>query len=341
MRRFGLSVLMFATLSAGWGAGAAQAAGKKAAKASSAKETAAPPASADEVNKLKGDFRWGMSPDEVVSEIAQRIEESYADRIKATINDPTRQDRVRKEMRAEIEKAKKENFVKFDGQKTGYDVSIIDQEIGHGTGESMFVTKEATATRYFFFANDRLYKMFIAFDKEMLQGKSFQEFGQLMQAKFGKAKEVTVDQKLKAGVKKKVDHYVWHTKAGDSLRLVDRSEFYDVYCLVLADAATASRLADARKGRQGGGKRSDSLVEAVTSGQPSDRDPNDNVIDRLTGKTVHKPGDEPVQNIVVPSPSAAKAPTPAEVNKKDGDEGKKRPASKKNGRSDETQGLEL
>ena len=133
-----------------------------------------------------------------------------------TANDPTRHDRLRKEMMAEVEKVKTK-LVKFDGQKTGYDVSIVDQEFLHNAGESMLVAKEETATRYFFFKDDRLYKMFIAFDKEILQGKSFREFGQLMQARFGKAKEVTVEEKTKAGVKVKLDHFVWSpTRAATS-----------------------------------------------------------------------------------------------------------------------------
>ena len=85
-------------------------------------------------------------------------------------------------------------LVKFDDQKTGYDVSIVDQEFLRNAGESMLVAKEETATRYFFFRNDGLYKMFLAFDKDILQGKSFRDFGKLMQKRFGKAREVTVQE---------------------------------------------------------------------------------------------------------------------------------------------------
>ena len=174
-------------------------------------------------------------------------------------------------MTAEVEKVKTK-VVKFDGQKSGYDVSIIDQEFLHNAGESMVVMKEDTSDRYFFFKDDRLYKMFIAFDKEILQGKSFREFGQLMQAKFGKAKEVTTSEKTKAGVKVKLDHFVWPNKGGDILRLVDRSEFYDVYCLVIYDAKVDKEQEAARQARRGGPAR-DNLVEAVTTQPANDRDP--------------------------------------------------------------------
>ena len=161
--------------------------------------------------------------------------------------------------------------------------------------------------------------MFIAFDKEILQGKSFREFGQLMQAKFGKAKEVTASEKTKAGVKVKLDHFVWPNKGGDILRLVDRSEFYDVYCLVIYDAKVDKEQEAARQARKTGPER-DNLVEAVTTQPSNDRDPHDNVVDSITGKATPKPGEQRGEAIVVPSPNSpppVKAPTPAEVNRRE------------------------
>jgi hypothetical protein len=293
---------------------AAAAPAKKAAKGKAAQT--APAASADELNKLKGDFKWGMSPEDIATKVQDRIRASYDEKLQKTANDPTRQDRVRKEMMAELDKVKSK-VIKFDGQKTGYDVSIVDQEFLHNTSESMLVAKEATSSRYFFFANEKLYKMFIAFDKEMLQGKSFREFGQLMQAKYGKAREVNVEEKSKAGVKVKLDHYVWSSKSGDMLRLVDRSEFYDVYCLVIYDGAVAKQQDETRKSRATGDKK-DSLVEAVTTGGKDDRDGNDNIIDQITGKQTLKPGEHRAKEIVVPSPTGGvRAPTPDEVNRKE------------------------
>jgi len=51
------------------------------------------------------------------------------------------------------------------------------------------------------------------------------------------------------------------------------------------------------------------MIDNVITGKESDRDENDNVIDRITGKEVFKPGDRRAaqQNIVVPSPGAPPA----------------------------------
>jgi hypothetical protein len=323
----------------GLGGDAAVAADKPAAKGVSKAAKVAPAASEKELEKLKGDYKWGMTPDEITAKVQDHVRASYEERLKKTLNDPTKQDRVRKEMAAEVERVKTK-LVKFDGQKTGYDVSIIDQEFLHGTNESMLATKEELNTRYFFFANDRLYKMFLAFDKEMLQGKSFREFGQLMQARFGKAREVNVEERTKAGVKVKLDYFIWGSKSGDMLRLVDRSEFYDVFCLVIYDGKVAEKQDEVRKARAKN-VRKDSLVEAVTTQPSNDRDPNDNVLDKITGKETLKPGERRAADIVVPSQTPmpkVHAPTPAEINRHGGGGASEEKAEKHSGKAKKESG---
>jgi hypothetical protein len=275
-----------------------------------------PTASASELDKLKGEFKWGMSSQEVVAKVQDKVRTTYQERLDKSANDPTRNDRLRKQMMADVDSVKSK-LVKFDDQKTGYDVSIVDQEFLRNAGESMLVAKEENATRYFFFRNDGLYKMFLAFDKEILQGKSFRDFGKQMQKRFGKAREVTVQEKTKSGVRVKLDHFIWTAKDGDTLRLVDRSEFYDVYCLVMYDSAVAKQQDELRQARVAGPKP-DSLIEAVTAPAANERDPNDNIIDRITGKATPKPGEQPVDDVKVPpvtppmQPTTSPTPTPTQ-----------------------------
>jgi hypothetical protein len=283
-------------------------------------DDSAPKASSAEVNKLKavrlgdpkaGTFKWGMKPEDVEKLVDVQVEKKYQARIDQARQDPGKQTRIREEMMREIANVKK-SFTKFEGNKTGWDVSIIGPEFEQNTGEAVLVTKEDIWTRYFFFFEDGLYKMFLAFNKDALDGKSFDDFGQSMEDKYGRAKQVYRDDKIKGGVRHTLDHYEWSAGA-DRLRLVDRSEFYGVYCLVLFDNEVQHRLTERRKVVNPGGPRTDSLVEAVTAKDDNARDANDNIVDRLTGRDVKKPGDdEQHADIVVPSPT--KAPTPAEVN---------------------------
>jgi hypothetical protein len=287
-------------------------------------ESAAPKASAAEVNKLKavrlgdpkaGTFRWGMKPEEVEKLVDVQIEKKYQARVDQAKQDPGKQTRIREEMMREISNVKK-SYTKFEGNKSGWDVSIIGPEFEQNTGEAVLVTKEDIWTRYFFFFEDGLYKMFLAFNKDALEGKSFADFGASMEDKYGHAKEVFRDDKVKGGIKHTLDHYEW-SAAGDRLRLVDRSEFYGVFCLVLFDHDVQHRLTERRKVVNPGGAHSDSLVDAVTAKDENTRDANDNIVDRLTGRDVKKPGEEEKHaDIVVPSP--VKGPSAAEVNGRSG-----------------------
>jgi hypothetical protein len=301
MRRLGLSFLtvLFVVASAQM----AVAKGEKKAKKGKAVKGAAPIAMAAAIGEFKGEFKWGMTPAQVMEKIFAKIEANYKDRREDAMKDPMRTDMLRNEIQADQDRIKK-SIVKFDGAKSGWDVSIIDKEFLQNNGESMLVNKEPKQTRYFFFMNDSLYKMFVAFEKEVLEGKNFEEFGKLMQGKYGKALPVHVDKQIAPGMKEKVlDSYLWRSAQGDGLRLVDRSAFYDVYCLVIYDNATAEKQEAALKAKIAAEPKG-SFVDSVVSQKPTDRDENDNVIDRITGKEVLKPGDRRGgQNIVVPSPT--------------------------------------
>jgi hypothetical protein len=319
----------------------------------------APTASAAEVDKLKavrlgdpkaGTFKWGMKPEEVMAQVKTSLEAKYEARIAQAKADPGKQQRIRDELTRETNAVKK-SFTKFEGGKSGWDVSIVGPEFQQGTAEAVLVTKEDVWTRYFFFFEDGLYKMFLAFNKDAIAGKSFTDFGKMMEAKYGHAKEVFRDDKVRGGVKRSLDHYEWSAAGGDRLKLIDRSEFYGVYCLVLVDGGTNDRVVDRRKAVNPGNVEKDALVESVTQKESGGGggDINDDIIDRVTGHQVKKPGEDDGKhgNIVVPSPSGGGAKTAsAKENKKaaasapekDSGGDKKKSGGKKN---DATDGLEL
>ena len=172
----------------------------------------APTASAAEINKIKavrlgdpkaGTFKWGMKPEEVMAQVKTAVEAKYEPRIDKARQDPGLQQRIRDEMTRELAAVKK-SFTKFEGQKTGWDVSIVGPEFQQNTSEAVLVTKEDIWTRYFFFFEDGLYKMFLGFNKDAIGGKSFQEFGKGMEAKYGNGREVYRDDKTRVVDRRKV-----------------------------------------------------------------------------------------------------------------------------------------
>ena len=154
--------------------------------------------------------------------------------------------------------------------------------------------------------------MFLAFNKEMIGDKSFRDFGKEMASKYGNPREVYRDEKMRGSVKRVLDHFEWSPSGGDALKLVDRSEFYGVYCLVISEASSTDRIAAKRKMTNPDTVEKDSLVEAVVSSKNNLPDSNDDIIDRVTGHEVKKPGQETKHgDIIVPMPAA---PTPADIN---------------------------
>jgi hypothetical protein len=306
----------------------------------------APSASSAEVNKLKavrlgdpkaGTFKWGMKPEEVMAQAKSAVEAKYEPRIEKARQDPGLQQRIRDELQKELAAVKK-SYTKFEGQKSGWDVSIIGPEFQQNTSEAVLVTKEDVWTRYFFFFEDGLYKMFLAFNKDAIGGKSFQEFGKSMEAKYGNAREVYRDDKTKGGVVHKLDHYEWSAGGGDRLKLIDRSEFYGVYCLVLYDGSVQDRVTDRRKVVNPGEVRKDELVEGVTGKNVTAKgsDIDDDIIDRVVGKETKKPGTEPKgKEVVVDASNLPKAASASSSSSGGGGEKKKEMSNKSSSSSSE------
>src|SRR4051812_45675808 len=94
---------------------------KKGHAAAAPKATAA---SARAMSELAGKFKWGTTHEEVIKIIADNIHEKYVEQIKKEV-DVYRQDLLRKQEKEEVDKVR-QSLVKFDGQKSGWDTSLID-----------------------------------------------------------------------------------------------------------------------------------------------------------------------------------------------------------------------
>jgi hypothetical protein len=141
------------------------------------------------VDKMAG-FKFGMTKDEILAVLQKQINERFEEKIKAT-TDVAQQDRFRKEKKAELARTSS-TYVKFDGKAGGWDVSIIEGEFAHKTGEAMMERWENDGgknnRRFFFFYNDRLWKMFISLDVSMIpeEKRNFETFKAVMEGQYGK-----------------------------------------------------------------------------------------------------------------------------------------------------------
>jgi len=253
-------------------AGSPAMAGKKK-KAAPAKK-APPKPSAEQVkalDSLAGIYKFGMTKDEVLAVLDKQLTERYEEKIEQS-NDVYTQDRLRRE-HVKLLKRVKDSYVEFKGKKTGFDVSIIDDQFRHNTGESMMIlweTEEGKDQRRFFFFHDgRLYKMFIALSSDAVTGdKNFAYFAALMEKRFGAG---TLGFRTD---REGVEHPAfveWNTGKHD-VKAVDKLEFYGAFCLSIADLKLEREVAKVRADNPLPEKKTSAVIEAITQGD-SDEDP--------------------------------------------------------------------
>jgi hypothetical protein len=282
----------------------AQAAPKKKAKA--AQEA---PQSA-EIAKAMGTLKWGMSRDQVLEHFTNGIRDKYKP-LMAKASGALEEDKLRARMRDELGKVKS-SVVEFNGKKTGADVSFLKGEFTHNNAESMFKIKDEGSENYYFFIQNKLWKWFKAFDASAFQGKTFDQFAEAIQARYGKS-QVREGEATHGGGKQK---WVEWQDNETRLRAVDNNQFYGFYCLVFEDKATLRKLPQLRTAKAEEQKSGNSLVDSVTSGEDQPTDNNPDVVDRITGK-VRKREDAPAAQDPGkkgPQPSKpAAAPPPAGV----------------------------
>ena len=105
---------------------------------------------------LKG-LMFGSSKEQLVSFLKLRAANRYDGLIRDTL-DVRDRDRFARE-KAEAVGAVGNDWVAFEGAKTGWDSSIIRDEFAHNTGEEMLHLKEGDTNLYFFFTKGSFYKL--------------------------------------------------------------------------------------------------------------------------------------------------------------------------------------
>jgi len=244
--------------------------------------SASPRANEGAVKELMGEYDWGMTPDQVLGVIEKKIASTYEEQIKKT-PDVFEQTRLRKQIKAEVADVKK-TLIPFNGQKTGWDVSIVEGEFGHKNDESMLVWQERDQKgaignqRFFFFVDGKLWKMFIAFNMDAYADKSFDVFRKAMESRYGRSAEQT---RINAEGKEVFASIYWRG-GGYYLRAIDLLQFYANFCLAISDDTVEKWIATRRQERFPKAAPKPYVKGPGGSSDPSN-DPNSNVVEEITG----------------------------------------------------------
>jgi hypothetical protein len=225
---------------------------------------AGPPVNAEHkkaLAELYGGFKFGMTKDEVISVFSKQLDERYDEKIKAT-TDITAQDRLRRDKKNEISRLQ-QSFIAFDSAKPSpWDVSIVDQEFAHNTGEAMLERWEnqggKNQRRFFFFFDGKLWKMFVSLDVSILpeDKKNFATFQAVMEGKYGPGE-------VESG------RISWHTDDLDA-RAIDKLKSYDALALVIEDPRVRRQVDSVREAKAPPRRETSSVIKAVVDADGKD-----------------------------------------------------------------------
>jgi hypothetical protein len=253
------------------------------------------------IGELAGKYKWGMNSQEVIALITADIKRNYGEKLKK-VTAPLEQDQMRDEMNAEINKLSG-SVIKFEGQRTSWDISIIDKDFAHKSNESMLVLWETDQRRFFFFENDRLWKQFIALNADRFEGKSFEEFAEMIAQRYGPPQKFMATDSKGREV---LDHIEWPASGDYFLKAIDQIAMYGSYCLVLAQKSVMDTI-EKRRQENNPARQTRSGADQVFKENPggSKGDGNADVIDQITGKQSGKPSVENYDD----TPTAVATPT--------------------------------
>jgi hypothetical protein len=148
---------------------------------------AAPAADAGKaIQQELGEVRWGMSKADVLKVLKAQIRAEFEQRIKVE-RDIMRQDALYQEAQDRARRLSGD-YVAFDGQKTGWDVSPIRGEFTHGNRETMLVVAQRTTRDMYFFIQGRLWKWYREYSPQALQVNDAGEALAVLQSRFGAGK---------------------------------------------------------------------------------------------------------------------------------------------------------
>lgn len=236
--------------------------------------------------ELKGEFKFGMSKDDVLGILSKQLKSKYKEQIQNT-SDIYTQDALRRKQNSELKTVRK-SYVEFQGKKTGWDVSIIDDQFGHSSDESMLVYWEHNADgndqrRFFFFYMGNLYKMYVILNSKILppEKRNFEFFREMMAKRYGPGKLVTKKKRNGKVIPVLMD---W-ASSKVHVQAIDKLSFYGSFCLSVADPSVESSLLSIRNANKKS-KKASAITNAVlekSDDAPISLDANSNALDKALG----------------------------------------------------------
>lgn len=224
-------------------------------------------------------LKWGASGAEVLDKLKAELDDRYRDDLKTA--DTIKIDRLMREKAAEFERIKASE-VRFDGQRTGYETSLMANEVVSGQGERLFRVDERRAQRYFVLKDDRLWKVVVTYNVSTIG--EFPAFVAAVRKKYGPPKKISFSEETG---ERKVSAATWEDGT-TRLVVADQSGFYSSYVMKYIEIGEGTQLEQARagkgKGKAVGNARTDSMMADIF--EDGGEGATEDLVDQITGVEV-------------------------------------------------------
>jgi len=176
------------------------------------------------IKALLGEYTMGMSKAEVTTKLKAEVR----GRLKTALSKVTK------------------NTMDFTGKESSWNTSIIDDQYAHRNNESMIASLGEDQQKFFFFYNDKLYKVFIALPAEQYTGFTFLKFQTTVEQIYGKAIE-----EFEEGItgESELHHLLWKSSGNLHLWAMDKTGVYGNFILMVIDNPTHEQVLASRKER--------------------------------------------------------------------------------------------
>jgi hypothetical protein len=245
---------------------------------------------------------WGDSHETVLEYYRQRYLDDYRTEI-AGLRDTLEINEIRRYHEQRFDRVES-SLETFDGTRTGYEVSVIGDEVAAGNEESMLTVRTDNALLYYIFASDHLYKIVVAYNSSYLGVLEFEAFIEQLEARYGPPLSTEFDETA-TGIRY-LARATWE-EDDTRLRVENQSNLFGTFIMVFTSPQLEDRVV---RLRGAGDERSSTAVsDAVrrlgqTPTAPSNRNIADQIIGAPTTVELVVP-EAPEPNLEPPPPDAA------------------------------------
>lgn len=231
-----------------------------------------------DLEDVLGEIQWGDSKSTVLEKLKTKKVDEIRSKRKYRNNRVAMQ-KARQRAIKDVEQTQK-SYQKLEGEKTGYEVSVIAGEFTRNNNEAVMRDQDEKAQKYYFFHDGAFYKLLVAYKQEYVHDIPFDRFVKSVAQKYGNPDDV---EKNGAG---ELAAASWKGRK-TTLRVENQMQFFGNYVMVFADRQKVERMK--KKGKKLGGRKKDAdqisdRIQKVKQG--SDEDPNENVVDDMVGEDV-------------------------------------------------------